>query len=130
MEPEEARPFIHGSMFVNHLMYPDEPGKEVKYIDTVPIEGTLCHNIQVTMDTDYIVNYYIDIHSLLEFKVVNKDLKNGDVDEIYYSDYTCKDGIFIAKKIANYHNGEWESDLIIDSIQVNSGVIPFMFKMP
>jgi hypothetical protein len=45
-------------------------------------------------------------------------------------DYIRESGIPIAQKVVSSENGEWVSTFKLDKITVNSGVMPWMFKMP
>ncbi len=125
----EARRFKHSAHFGNHLLYPFASGKKMEYIDTVPIEGNICHQIRVTLDTEYQVDYFIDIRTYLEIKVLNTDLRTNHTNSVIYKDYIREFGMPIAKQVESYENGEWVSSLTLDDVKVNSGVIPWMFKM-
>lgn len=129
MSADEARRFKHSAHFGNHLLYPFASGKTIEYIDTVPAEGNVCHQIRVTLDTDYQVDYFIDIRTYLEIKVVNTDLRTGQASSIVYQDYIREYGMPIAKQVESFENGEWVSSLRLDEVKVNAGVIPWMFKM-
>lgn len=130
MEGEEARRFAHSSTFGSHLLYPFIEGKSIELIDTVPIEGSICHHIRVTLETGYAVDYYIDIRSLLETKSVSTDLRSGFVNTILYRDYTRESGWPVARVTDNFENGERVSSLKIHTVQKNTGIMPWMFRMP
>ncbi|MGZ0656821.1 hypothetical protein ACWPKO_05780 [Coraliomargarita sp. W4R53] len=125
----EARRFKHGAIFGNHLLYPFAEGKKIEYIDTVPTDGDICHQIRVTLDTGYQVDYFIDIRKYLEIKAIGVDLRGGTETRILYRDYTRVCGIPIAKQVESYEDGKWVSSLTLDEVKINAGVIPWMFKM-
>lgn len=129
MAAEEARRFIHGAHFGNYLLYPYAAGKTIEYIDTVPVEGAICHQIRVTLDSGYQVDYFIDIRSYLEIKVLNADLRNETTNSVVYKDYIREFGMPIAKQVESFENGEWVSSLTLNEVQVNAGVMPWMFEM-
>lgn len=129
MPEEEARRFKHSAHFGNHLLYPFASGKQMEYIDTVPAEGAICHQIRVTLDSGYQVDYYIDIRTYLEIRVQNTDLRNGTTNSVVYKDYIREFGMPIAKQVESYENGEWVSSLTLHEVKINAGVIPWMFKM-
>jgi hypothetical protein len=129
MPEAEARRFKHSAYFGNHLLYPFASGKQIQYIDTVPVEGAICHQIRVTLDSGYQVDYFIDIRSYLELKVLNMDLRNETTNSVVYKDYIREFGMPIAKQVESYENGEWVSSLTLDEVKVNAGVIPWMFEM-
>ncbi|MBL6919080.1 MAG: hypothetical protein ISR41_01080 [Puniceicoccaceae bacterium] len=126
---DEARRFIHGARFGNYLLHPYADGKKIQYIDTVPTEGNLCHHIRVTLDTEYQVDYFIDIRVYLELKSIHTDFRSGSVASVVYKDYIHESGMPIAKQIENFENGEWVSTLTLDDFKVNSGLMPWMFEM-
>lgn len=130
MDEAEARRFIHSAHFGNHLLYPFANSKQIEYIDTVPLESALCHQIRVTLGTGYVVDYFIDIRRYLEVKVVNTDTQTGLVSEVIYEDYIRDFGMPIAKRVRNYENGELISTLELSEVKVNTGIMPFMFHMP
>ena len=130
MTDKEARRFIHSAHFGNYLLHPFAEGKRIRFIDTVPVEGTICHQIRVNLDTDYQVDYYIDIRSYLEIKVVNTDLRTGKVNSIIYKDYIRESGMPIAKKVESREDGKWVSSLVLEEWKLNSGVMPWMFHLP
>ncbi len=130
MTEEEGRRFAHSAGFGSHLLYPYAEGKRIELVDTVPVEGTICHHFRVTMDSGYQVEYFLDIRTLLETKVVSTDLRSGFVNTILYRNYTRQAGWPIAGITENFENGERVSLLKIDSVQINTGVMPWMFRMP
>lgn len=130
MTEAEARRFIHSARFGNYLLYPFAEGKRISLVDTVPVAGAICHQIRVELDTGYQVDYFIDIRSYLEIKVVNRDLRSGLVNSVVYKDYIREFGMPIAKKVESREEGEWVSSLELEEVKVNSGVMPWMFHMP
>lgn len=130
MAPEEARRFAHSASFGSHLLYPYAEGKTIEYIDTVPIEGAICHLLRVTLGSGYQVDYYLDIRSLLETKAVSTDLRSGFVNTVVYRDYVREKGWPIAQVADNFENGKKVSSLKIEEVQINTGVMPWMFRMP
>jgi len=130
MDLAVARRFIHSAHFGNYLLYPYEQGKTVSYVDTVPVEGSICHQIRVILDTSYQVDYFIDIRTYLEIKVVNTDLSDQSVNSSIFTDYIREFDMPIAKNMHSYENGEFVSELNLDEVKVNSGIMPWMFNMP
>ena len=84
---------------------------------------------RVTLDTDYQVDYFLDIRTYLEIKAVNTDLRTGKVNSLVYQDYFREYGMPIARQVESFEDGEWVSSLRLDEVKVNAGVIPWMFKM-
>jgi hypothetical protein len=130
MSDEDARRFKHSAHFGNHLLYPYALGKKIEYINTVPVEGVICHLIRVTLDSGYQVDYYINIRTYLEVKAVTLDLISGVESSVAYEDYIRESGMPIAQKVVSCEAGAWVSDLVLEEVKVNSGIMPWMFKMP
>lgn len=130
MGTDEARRFIHSAQFGNYLLFPYAEGKSIVYLDTVPVEGSICHQLRVTLEKGFQIDYFIDIRSYLEVKVENTDLQSGLKSELIYSDYTRENGIPVARKVESYEDGEWVSTLMLEEAKVNAGVVPWMFEMP
>lgn len=130
MPDEEARRFIQSSHFGNYLLYPFAEGKEITYIDTVPTDGDICHHIRVILDTGYQIDYYLDIRTYLEHKVVNTDLRSDFVSTVIYRDYSRDPGVPIARTVESFENGKWVSTLTLDELKANTGIVPWMFRMP
>jgi hypothetical protein len=130
MDEDQARRFAHSAKFGNHLLYPFAHGKTISYIDTVPVEGAICHQIRVDLDTNFRVDYFIDIRNFREIKVENTDLSTGLRNSVVYRDYVVESGMAVAKRVDSYEEGEWISTLKVEEIRINSGVMPWMFHMP
>jgi hypothetical protein len=130
MTPEKSRRFGHSAIFGSYLLFPYAEGKTIRLIDTVPVEGAICHHLRVTLDSEYQIDYFLDIRSFLEVKVVNTDLRTGATNHILYEDYERASGWPVATTVESYEGGEWVSSLRLEDIRVNTGVMPWMFRMP
>jgi len=130
MDAAQARRFIHSAYFGNHLVYPYALGKQIEYLDTVPVDGVICHQIRVTLETGFQVDYFVDIRTYLECKTIMTDLRTGEVSVTLLKNYFRESGIPVARKMVRSENGVWVSTFELDKIAVNSGVMPWMFKMP
>ncbi len=130
MGVNQARLFTHNAHFGNYLLYPYAAGKQIEYLDTVAVDGAICHQIRVTLESGFQVDYFVDIRTYLESKIIVTDLRTGEVSETLSEDYSREAGIPIARKVVNFKNGVRVSTLELDKITVNTGVIPWMFEMP
>ena len=130
MAPEEAWALSHAAPFGGHLVFPYAEGKIIKFIDTVPVEGRICHQIQVFSNPDFLVEYFIDIRDWVEVKVTSTNLRTGHSKTKIYRAYSNEFGFPIATHVDRYENGTKLSSTKIDAIEVNRGVMPWMFQMP
>ena len=130
MGVQETRRFAQSSCFGSHLLYPFQEGKTIRYIDTAPLDGQICHQVQVTTAAGYKIDYYIDIRTFLEAKMVSVDTTTGFVSTLVYSDYSREVGLPIPLTVKSYENSEWVSTFTIDEIKLNPGLMPWMFHLP
>ena len=130
MGAAEGRSFAHGAAFGNHLLYPYAPGKQLAYIDTVPVAGAICHQVQVTLEAGYRVDYFIDVQSYRLVKSIHKDLRTDVLRSFSYQDYVLQAGMPVARRVVGEVAGEWASTLVLDEVKVNAGLMSWMFKMP
>jgi hypothetical protein len=130
MDAKSARRFAHSAVFGSYLLFPYREGKTIELIDTVPVEGAICHHFRVMLKSDYQVDYFLDIRTFLEVKVVNTDLRTGASNYILYQDYEHESGWPIARVVESYESGERVSTLRLEEVRVNTGVMPWMFQMP
>ena len=129
MDAEQARRFTHSAGFGSYLLFPYAAGKTIRLIDTVPVEGAICHHLRVTLDSDYQIDYFLDILTFLEVKVANTDLRTGAVYHFLYEDYEQVSGWPVATTVESYEDGNWVSTLRLEEIRANTGVMPWMFRM-
>ena len=61
---------------------------------------------------------------------MSKDRQSGKVSCVVYQDYIRESGMPIAKRVVSYQGDDWLSELELDQVKVNTGVMPWMFKMP
>ncbi|MGC6455447.1 MAG: hypothetical protein ACON46_02835 [Coraliomargaritaceae bacterium] len=130
MDEKEARRFIHSSFFGSYLLYPYAPGKKIEYLETLPVEQTVCHKLRVHLDTDYQVDYYIDVSNYHELRVENLDVHSGMKNTVHYYDYTVVSGMPMAMRVENYEEEKLLSTLELKDYKVNIGIMPWMFDLP
>ena len=132
MGKAEARDFIHNAKFHNHLLYPFAFGKKIKYMDIVSVEGHVCHQVRVTLDSDYQFDYFIDSRSNFMVQVIANDLLDQTTQRSVFKDYVRapdEQGMPVARKVESYENGGLVSTATIDEISVNAGIPSWMFEM-
>jgi hypothetical protein len=130
MTGQEARRFIHNAGFDTYLLYPLAPGKKIEFVETVPARGKLCHQVRVTLDTGYSIDYFIDIHDFRVLSSLSTDRQTGEVVENVYEDFAEPFGVPMARKVTSYENGEVTSVVEVDRFTANVGAMPWMFSKP
>lgn len=131
MPDEDARQFIHSSVFGNYLLYPYRGQKKIEYIDTVPEAGTVCHQIRVTLDSNYQVDYYIDVRTHLEIRIDNYDRNSNKRITLRCSDYQKVDGLPVAHLVKTFNEADETITIFkIDTVKFNVGLVNWFFKRP
>ena len=130
MSPDEARRFIHSSVFGNYLIYPFREGKTIDYLGTVRENGTVCHHIRVNLPNEYQVEYYIDIRNHLDTKIINFDNKSGQVTTTICEDFRKVNGFPVAFKVTTTLEDGVVSVLDLDEIDFNIGLTDWIFQRP
>lgn len=127
----KAREFIHSAIFGNYLLFPYRSNKTLQYLGTKSEDNTICHVIRVLLDSQFQVDYYIDVRDFLESKIINNDLKNSSTTTLMSSDFRVIDGVKIAHKIKSFNeDGAPISNMSISKVDLNLGLTPWFFKRP
>jgi hypothetical protein len=130
MSPNDARSFIHFAIFGNYLLYPYRAGKRIEYLGTTREVDTICHRVRVTLDTGFIVDYYIDIRSFLDKKIVNYDERTGSISTLICEDFRVIEGFPIAHKITSISDDGTETLLLLEQVKFNIGLTDWIFQRP
>jgi hypothetical protein len=130
MEGDELAAFKLDSAFSSHLLYPLAPGKKMEFIDTVPVDGKICHEIRVTFDSGWILTYFIDIRNFNEYKLLTQGPGENTPRETIFEDFRLINGTPLAHKVTTRRAGELLNTIIIDRAEANMGVMPWMFALP
>lgn len=127
MDDGEARQFVFNARFDTYLVYPLASGKTVEYVDFIPTEGEESHHLRVSLDNGFVVDYFLDITSFLVGRAIISDLRTGTVNTIEYHDYRPVRDTFIAHHVVSRKNGVFNSELRIEKIEPNIGMMTWMF---
>ena len=130
MSADEARRFIHSSVFGNYLLYPYRSGKTIEYLGTTREMDTVCHRIRVVMQNSFTVDYYIDVRNYLDVKIVNRDLKFDTSTTLVCSDFKTINGFPVAFKVLSTTEDGVETTLILDQVDFNIGLTDWIFNRP
>lgn len=130
MEGDELAAFKLDSAFASHLLYPLAQGKKMEFIDTVPVDGRICHEIRVTFDNGWVLTYFIDIRTFNEYKLLTQAPGEESPRETHFEDFRLVSGIPLAHKVTTRREGEIVNTVIIERAEANMGVMPWMFALP
>jgi hypothetical protein len=130
LEGEELEAFKLDSAFASHLLYPLAPGKKMEFVDTVPVDGRICHQIRVTFDNGWTLIYFIDIRTFNEFKLLSYSPQDEIPRETIFEDFRPINGIPLAHKVSTRRAGELLHTVYVDRAEANMGVMPWIFEFP
>ena len=130
MEGEELAAFKLDSAFASHLLYPLAPGKKMEFIDTVPVDGRICHEIRITFDNNWVLTYFIDIRTFNEYKLQTLAPGESNPRETIFEDFRLVSGIPLAHKVTTRRDGEILNTVVIERAEANMGVMRWMFAKP
>ncbi len=130
MDAAQRDRFLVDSVFISHLLYPKLPWKEIELVDTVPLDGRVCHKIAVQLPGNYVVTYFVDVRSNKKYSVVTTDKSTGRVTTSKLEDFVSVGGMPINRRAINIEDGEVTSTIEIDRIETNVGLATWIFDMP
>ena len=130
MSANEARRFIHSSVFGNYLLYPYRSGKTIEYLGTTREMDTVCHRIRVSLQNNFTVDYYIDVRTYLDVKIVNRDEELNTSTTLICSDFKNIKGFPVAYKVVSKTEDGPETTLTLEQVDFNIGLTEWMFNRP
>ena len=120
--------FIRDSWLGGHLLWPLLPGKKIEILEATTIDDKTCVQVKVILPNQ---QYYVYILDSNRYQVAEESLRaDGTMRYIKQSDFKNVSGLMIAFKSKLYTNDEFIRETIIESVVVNKGVMPWMFKRP
>lgn len=127
--PQDASvDFIRDSWFGGHLLRPLLPGKTIEILEAIEIDDKICVQVKVVLPNQQFYLYALDSN---RYQVVEESLKvDGSKRLIKQSDFRVVSGLMIPFRSKLYTDGVLVQEIIIESVVVNKGVMPWMFKRP
>ena len=130
MSADEARRFIHSSVFGNYLLYPYRSGKTIEYLGTTREMDTVCHRIRVRLQNNFTVDYYIDVRTYLDVKIVNRDEEFNTTTTLLCKDFKTINGFPVAFKVLSKTDDGLETTLTLEQVDFNIGLTDWIFNRP
>ena len=129
MPPNESIDFIRDSWLGGHLLSPLLPGKSIEILGGTTIGGKLCMQVKVVLPNE---QYYIISLDSKRYQVAEETVLTVDGSKRYVeqSDFRRVSGIIIPFSSKVYSDGALIQDTVLESVEVNQGVMPWMFKRP
>ena len=130
MPPDESIDFIRDSWLGGHLLSPLLPGKTVEILgSSTTVGGKLCIQVKVGLPNE---QYYIISLGAKRYQVAEETVSNADGSKRYIeqSDFRSVSGIITPYRSKVYSDGVLFQETVLESVEVNKGVMPWMFKRP
>ena len=129
MPTDESVDFIRDSWLGGHLLSPLLPGKTVEILGGTTIGGKLCMQVKVGLPNE---QYYIISLDSKRYQVAEETYSTLDGSKRYVeqSDFRRISGIITPFRSKVYSDGVLVQEQVLESVEVNQGVMPWMFKRP
>ena len=130
MPTDESVDFIRDSWLGGHLLSPLLPGKSIEILGgSTTIGGKLCIEIKVGLPNE---QYYIISLGAKRYQVAEETVSTLDGSERYVeqSDFRRVSGIITPFRSKIYSDGVLIQETVLESVEINQGVMPWMFRRP
>ena len=130
MPTDKSIDFIRDSWLGGHLLSPLLPGKTIEMLGgSKTIGGKLCKQIKVSLPNG---QYYIISLGAKHYQVAEETVSTVDGSKRYVeqSDFRRVSGIITPFRSKIYSDGVLIQEQALESVEVNQGVMPWMFKRP
>ena len=130
MPTDKSIDFIRDSWLGGHLLSPLLPGKTIEMLgSSKTIGGKLCRQIKISLPNEqsYIISLGAKHYQVAEETVSTVD---GSKRYVEQSDFRLVSGIITPFKSKVYSDGALIQEQVLESVEVNQGVMPWMFRRP
>lgn len=130
MPKEEARDFIRDATASGHLLYPIMIGKQIDMLGMADVEERTCYKLVVTLPSGDRMVSYLDTSNFAERKQTVTNSLTGAKEHTTFSDFRRIEGVRFPFASIKEVEGEWVHRVEIKRIQLNLGIMPWMFQRP
>ena len=130
MPTDKSVDFIRDSWLGGHLLNPLLPGKSIEILGgNTTIGGKLCIEVKVSLPNE---QYYIISLGAKRYQVAEETVSTVDGSKRYVeqTDFRRVSGIITPFMSKVYSDGVLIQEQVLESVEVNQGVMPWMFKRP
>lgn len=129
MPLDDSIDFIRDSWLGGHLLSPLLPGKTTEILEAINIDGKTCIQVKVTLPNQQYYLYALDSN---RYPVAEESVSAVDGSKRYVkqSDFRNVSGLMIPFRSKVYSDGVLIQEAVLESVVVNKGVMPWMFKRP
>lgn len=128
MPEAEALNFIRDSAMGGHLLYPQLKGKQFEFVGTTSIEGDRVYELKTTLPDGQVIRSFFDMTSFAELYQITVNNVNGLEELNVQADFRKVEGLRIPFSTTLNVNGEQVHQLRTNELQVNTGVMPWVFS--
>ena len=126
----EALNFIRDATVAGHLHYPALPGKQIELIGRRVIAGDECYDLQVTLPNGQQVTSAIDCFDFVERQQIVVNAVSGAIEVTTHDRSERVAGIMVPMESSMTIDGELVYSVQMRSVEVNQGLMPWMFARP
>ena len=130
MPPLEALNFIRDATLAGHLHYPALPGKQIELVGERLVDGHACYDLQVILPNGQQVIYAIDCLDFVERQQTVLNAVSGAKEVTTHGRIEKVAGISIPMQGTMTIDGELVHEVQMRSVEVNVGLMPWMFSRP
>ena len=130
MPKDKSVYFIRDSWLGGHLLNPLLPGKSIEILGgSTTIGGKLCIEVKVSLPNE---QYYIISLGAKRYQVAEETVStvDGSIRYVEQTDFRRVSGIITPFMSKVYSDGVLIQEQVLESVEVNQGVMPWMFKRP
>ena len=126
----EALNFIRDAPTGGHLLYPALPGKQIELLGRRQVDGRGCYDLQVTLPNGQQVIYAIDLRDFVERQQIVINAVSGAIEVTTHDRSERVAGIMVPMESSMTIDGELVHSVQMRSVEVNQGLMPWMFARP
>jgi len=130
MPEKEAQDFIRDASFFGHLVYPKLKSKQIEILGVTRVEDNSCYEIKITLPNGAEILSFLDTASYAERKIVATNASTGQQETIIFSDFREIGGVRFPFASVKRAGGEMIHRVETTQIQLNLGVMSWMFQRP
>jgi hypothetical protein len=130
MPPVEALNFIRDATTGGHLLYPVLPGKHLELLGTRRVGEYDCYDLRVTLQGGQQVTYAIDKFMFEERQQIVVNAGTGETEVTTHARMEKVDGLVIPLQSTMTVDGVCAHEVWLRSVEVNLGLMPWMFSRP
>ncbi|WPJ94262.1 hypothetical protein SH580_12535 [Coraliomargarita algicola] len=128
MPADEALNFIRDATTGGHLLYPLVAGKTIELVGSATLNGRRHYDLRTTLPDGQTIRSLLDMANYAEAQQTTLNNVSGLTEVTTHGDFRVIDGIRLPFVSTLTVDGEHVHETRIERVQVNLGVMPWMFS--